>query len=57
VAATRKIFLLGNVFNSGADPLPDTIYCTARPQRCSIVVAAAADLHRSAVLPYTIRRR
>ena len=28
--------------------------CTATPGRCTIVVTAAADTQRSAVLPYTL---
>lgn len=31
-----------------------TVDCAGRPGRCSIVIAAAADPHRSAVLPYEV---
>jgi hypothetical protein len=33
-----------------------TVDCTAAPGRCSIVVSAAADSRRSAVLPYTVTK-
>jgi hypothetical protein len=43
----------GDVFH-GSNPAP--VDCTERPGRCSIVIAAAADPHRSAVLPYDVTR-
>lgn len=58
VTAARRLGILGNVFTKDkSPPLPDEVDCTERPARCSIVVAAAADPYRSAVLPYTVTER
>ena len=35
-------------------PTPEAVHCDTKPGRCSIVIAAAADTKRSAVLPYAI---
>ena len=45
----------GGLFSgSGTTQRQGTVDCTERPGRCAIVVAAAADPRRSAVLPYEI---
>lgn len=52
VRAVGRVEAVGDPLGTG--PPAHTTPCTDRPGRCSIVVAAAADTRRSAVLPYDV---